>query len=88
MKIDVLNRNIPGHRATVERIQEKARQVVRRISAEVSAVTVKVEALAGRTGERSREALVLLQLRGGGQVVVRKRGESVMDLVLDALRQA
>lgn len=88
MKIEIMNRNIPGNRVTVERIKEKTRQVVSRISRNVSAVTVKVQALAGRTGGDSREVLVLLQLRNGEQVVVRKRGESVMDLVLDALRQA
>jgi len=88
MKIEVRNRNVPGDRHTPDRIREKARRVVSRLADEVAAVMVKVEALAGRTGGDSREALVLLQLRRGGQVIVRKRGENVMDLVHNALRQA
>jgi hypothetical protein len=88
MKIEVLNRNLPSTPHTTQRIRELAGRMVQRVSRNVREITVKVEALASRGSADSREVVVLMSLSGGGQVVVRKRGESVIDLVLLALRQA
>ena len=88
MKIEIVNRSLVGDRETRARTARKVRSVLNRLSRHVDRVIVKVEALAGRAGLRSRECLVLIQMRGGGQVLVRKRGEGVVGLVFSALRQA
>ena len=88
MQIEIVNRNLAGDPSAVARAKERARSILSRLARRVDRVVVKVEALAGRAGMHSRECLVLVRLRGGDEVVVRKRGEGVFDLVYSALRQA
>jgi hypothetical protein len=88
MQIEVVNRNMPGDASAVGRVKQRVRRSLDRLAHRVERVRVKVEALADRAGLASRECLVVLRLRGGGEIVVRKRGDGVVGPLFAALRQA
>lgn len=86
MKIEIVNRNLGTDGFARERAESRVRRMLGRFADRVGSVVVTLSALAGRGSGGSREVLVLVQLRRGGQMVVRQRGESPFDLLLRAVR--
>jgi hypothetical protein len=88
MQIEIVNRNVPGNSPAIWRVRDRVARSLERLSHRIERVVVKVESLAERAGSGSRECLVLVRLRGGGEVVVRQRGEGVFGPVFSAIRKA
>jgi hypothetical protein len=88
MRIEIVDRGLGADGATRRRTKDRIRSVLRRVAGRVERVIVRTTALARRAGSDARECLVIVQIRGGGQIVVRERGESPVGLVIRAIRQA